>query len=298
MMARRPAALLAACTAVLALLAAGCGGGSGGEALPVLDDFALVADSTQKADSARFEMEMEMSMPMLEQPVSFTAAGAFDNASRRASMEMDLGGLMSAMGDALGGGDELGKPEDWRLEMRMDGDQMFMRMPLLARELPAGKSWVRVDLEEAARLQGTDVEQLRRLAEGNDPRDTLEALRAVTGGLTRVGEEDVRGVQTTHYQATVDWERYARLAEQSGVDVSAMLSQLRDLVGAGGLPVDVWVDGDYLVRRMRVAMAMTPPGQSERVEASFTMDLFDYGTDVAVELPAASEVADLADLKR
>ena len=37
---------------------------------------------------------------------------------------------------------DLGSSEEWKLEAIQDGDTVYIRFPLLAKELPAGKAWV------------------------------------------------------------------------------------------------------------------------------------------------------------
>ncbi len=81
--------------------------------------------------------------------------------------------------------------------MRLDGTVAFMRLPFLESQLPSGKEWVRIDLTKAARLQGMDLTDIQSFAKGSDPRETLDYLRSVSGKLTRIGIEDVRGVPTT-----------------------------------------------------------------------------------------------------
>ena len=292
-----PVALIA-----LALLA-GCGGqgngidGGGNVALPVLEDLTPVADATSKADSARFEMDFTMEMPGLTAPFSFSAAGAFDTPAQKAQMTMDLGSFaefMSGFASAFGGNapDELADPSKWTLEMRLDGTVAFMRLPFLASELPSGKEWVRIDLAKAAQLQGANLGDIQSFAKGSDPRETLDYLRSISGELTRIGTEDVRGVPTTHYFAAVDWQKaLAQAAKEAGQQ--GFLAQLQNMPGAvASIPVDVWVDADNLVRRMTMGFSFSSPGQPEQAKASIEMELFDYGEPVTVEAPNAADVVD------
>jgi hypothetical protein len=288
----------------LALVATGCGGnqgGSGNVALPVLEDLEPVANATARADSARFEMEFEMDVPAFG-PFAFTASGAFDTPSKQAEMTMDLGSfaeLMSGLAGSFGGNapSGLGDPEKWKLEMRLDGLVAYMRMPLLASELPNGKEWVRLDLAAAARLKGMDLAELQSLAKGSDPRETLDFLRSVAGDVTRVGTEDVRGVPTTHYFAIIDWQKALRqAARQAGQE--GILQQLQSLGGSmSNVPVDVWVDADSRVRRMTMEFSFSSPDGQEQATASMSMELFDYGAPVSVEAPPASDVVDALKLR-
>jgi hypothetical protein len=284
--------------AALAALVAGCGGGQGGGnvALPVLENLTPVADATGKADSAKFEMQFTMEMPGLSAPFAFSANGAFDAPARKAQMTMDLGSFAEFMSGAAGafGGNapsELSDPSKWQLEMRLDGTVAFMRMPMLASQLPDGKEWVRVDLAKAAQLQGMDLGDIQSFAKGSDPREALSYLRSISGKLTQLGAEDVRGVPTMHYFAAVDWQKaLARAARESGQQ--GFLAQLQNMPAVVSVPVDVWVDADKLVRRMTMDFTFSSPGQPQQAKASIEMELFDYGEPVTVDAPPAEDVVD------
>lgn len=294
-----PVFLVLLATAVLAA----CGGGQGTQAaLPVLKSLKPVAEATSKADSARFEMQFELAMPGLETPFAFSASGAFDTPRQKATMTLDLGSfaqLMGGLASAFGGDAPSGLSDAsrWKLEMRLDGSVVFMRMPFLTSELPAGKEWVRLDLAAAARAGGFDLAQLQSMAAGSDPRETLSYLRAVAGKLTHLGTEDVRGVPTSHYFAVVDMQKALRTAaRQAGQP--GLLNQLQGLGQlVQNVPVDVWVDEQRLVRRMRMNFTVSAPGQTEQLTSTMTFELFDYGTDVVVQAPPADKLVDLSALR-
>ena len=308
----RPLLSLALTTLVLgtlAVLGAGCGGAqtSDAVALPALQDLAPVADATSNADSAKFEMDFTMEMqemPGFDTPFTFSASGAFDTPARKVQMTMDLSSfaeLMGGLASGLGGGQapkELTDASKWKLEMRMDGTVAYMRLPFLASELPDGKEWVLLDLAKAAQLRGMDFGDMQSFAKGSDPRQTLDYLRSISGELTNLGTEEVRGVPTTHYFAAVDWQKaLARAARDSGQ--AGVLAQLQNMPAAvASVPVDVWVDADNLVRRMKMAFSFGTAGQSEQAKASIDMELFDYGRPVTVEAPPAADVVDAFALKR
>ncbi len=294
--------LLALLAALVAVLAAGCDGAqSGGDAtaLPVLKDLAPVADATKRADSARFELEFSFELPALGS-LAFTADGAYDTPGKKAELTMDLGSfarLLSGFAGSLGGDtpDGFDDPSKWKLEMRLDGTVAYMRVPFLASELPAGKEWVRIDLAQAARLQGAELGDLESFAKGSDPRQALEYLHAVAGEVTHVGDETVRGVRTSHYFAVLDWQKLlAQAAAQA--NEPGLLDQFEGFGGAmENIPVDVWVDEDRLLRRMTMQLSMT--AGTQEAAGSFALELFDYGKPVDVQTPAAAGVVDALSLK-
>jgi hypothetical protein len=83
-----------------------------------------------------------------------------------------------------------------------------------------------------------------------DPRTLLTELQKRADEVGVVGKEDVRGVETTRYHMTS--EEYS------------------------DEPVDIWVDRDGLVRRVR------SPGIS--------IEFFDFGAELGIEPPPADEV--------
>jgi hypothetical protein len=289
--------VLALLGALVSALVVGCGGGQSGSsaALPLLDDLAPVADATERADSARFELEFSFDVPGFATPLSFTATGAYDTPAKAAALTMDLGSFAELLGGfagALGGEapEGLGDPSKWKLDLRMDGGVAYMRMPLLASELPAGKEWVAIDLARAARLQGAELDDLQSLARGSDPRQALDYLRAVAGKVTHVGTEDVRGVPTSHYFAVVDWQK-ALASAAAQANQPGLLDQLEGFgATVGNIPVDVWVDENRLLRRMTMKLSMASGGQE--AGGTLALELFDYGQPVDVEAPAAADVVD------
>jgi hypothetical protein len=174
-----------------------------------------------------------------------------------------------------------------------------MKMPFLASQLPDGKEWVKVDLAKAAALQGVQLNDIQSFARGSDPREALDYLRSISGDLTRLGTEDVRGVPTTHYFAAVDLQKaLARAAKQAGQQ--GFLAQLQNMPTAvASIPVDVWVDADDLVRRMTMSFVFASPvAQQRQAKASMEMELFDYGEPVTVDAPPTGDVVDALALKR
>ena len=72
------------------------------------------------------------------------------------------------------------------------------------------------------------------------------------------------------------------------------IDQLVDQSGISRVPVEVWIDDDGIVRRMK----QTFGGNSSGLQMNMTMtsDLYDFGTDVNVEEPPADEVVDFSEL--
>ena len=121
--------------------------------------------------------------------------------------------------------------------------------------LPPDPEWVRVPIEE-------DEGSPNDIAPGA----LLGKLRAASLDTERLAEEDVRGEETVRYRMTVSCDD-------------------ADLTCPGETTeVDVWIDGDGLVRRA----ALEDDG------ADITAEFFDFGIAVEVAEPPADQIGDLA----
>jgi hypothetical protein len=297
---RRPRHLLAlVATVAVAVVAAGCGGSE--QALPQLESLASVSAASKAADSFAFELEVRQQMLGMELEIG--ADGAYDNAAQRGRMHLDLSSfakLIGGLGEAFGAKQgevppELSDPDAWQIDMVVDGTRVFLQMPFLASQL-GGKHWVGGDLEELALAQGQSID-LGALA-ATDPRDALDALEAVSGPLEAVGSEEVRGVATTHYRTTLDPAKLADALDGAAEGSSDLLSGLTEAmaeVDLAEVPIDVWVDGEGLLRKYLIELELEQGGQS--LSAAVALELFDYGAPVDVDLPDPSDVADPATLR-
>lgn len=295
---RGVAGALASGLAVLALVGCGAGTDVVPTAQPIsLEQLTSAASTSAEATSGRFSFSVEMSLPGADDPLALTGEGAFDAAAERSAMSLDLssfaellGGLVvgTAAPDAPGFDD----PDAWQIDVVQVGDDAYVRFPALADELPEGKSWVHGDYRGVT-PQGVDVDELTRV----DPRELLRLLRAASGDVEVVGSEELRGAETTHYRATVDPAKHATLApgHERG---DALVDELLKQTGLGDVPVDVWIDGTGLVRKVTVAVTAKPAGGTGDAGASVSFELWGYGEPVAIEAPPASEVVDASALKR
>lgn len=136
------------------------------------------------------------------------------------------------------------------------------------------KRWVKLDLTKFG-TSSTD-----------NSANLLQSLRGA-GHVRRVGDEKIRGVETTHYRAMVD----ARAAVRKITDrrLRALAKKGLALLG-DSYPVNVWIDGDGRPRRMAVKFS------SRGVSVDETVDYVDFGVGVFVVAPPKSETIDIADV--
>ena len=295
--------LLSSLAALSLALVAGCGGSVGNTAVagePIsFQELAKSASSSSDATSGRFAFDMTMSFPGADEPFAFSGEGAFDAKSKRASFSLDmsslaslLGGLFAGMaGPNTTGAPDFDDPSAWKIEAVQDGAVTYIRFPALHAQLPDGKSWIRSDSRTAAG-QGFDISQFDQFT-SNDPRELLDFLRGVSGEIATVGSEELRGVQTTHYRATIDPAEYAKLVpSDKQQELQSLVEQIAGQSGLGQIPVDVWLDESGLVRKLTMAFSVTQPGTSDSSDISMTFELYDYGEKVAIDLPPESAVVD------
>jgi hypothetical protein len=298
---RRLLALTALVGAVAVLGA--CGGvGSQLESLTV-DELTQAAAKSAEVPSGRFELAMDMTVPGLGLPFAFSGEGAFDTKAKQASVSFDFSSFALLTGGVLGGsgGEQqppgpADDPSDWKLDAVQDGNVVYIRFPAIASELPAGKSWVRIDSTKPAQTRGLDLSGFKQFTD-EAPGTLLEFLESVSGEIETVGSEELRGVPTTHYRATIDLAKSAALAPAGqGEELREMLDDLVEQSGVSKLPVDVWLDDEDRIRKLAMSFGAARQGTEGSFEGSLAFELYDYGADVEIEPPPAEQVVDASKL--
>lgn len=285
---RRTTRTLAACVAVIGLLA-GCGGGQGNGATAgraaIADKTPFevarqAPDVTRAAGTARIAFEMQYSttggaaIPGGSEPLIMSGTGTYDFA----------GQIGDGQFDSSGGG----LPTE-RLDVVYRNNVLYQR--------PIGATrWQKWDFSD---LVNTPVGQ-------HDPSQQLDLLRGVSDEVREAGTTQLRGAEVRHYAITIDPKR---LAEHSGVVVEGGLTELA-LRAAGPIPADVFVDDDGRVRKLEVNMSVAgadlaaspelaelsgSPGFAEalremRTEMAMVIEYFDFGIPVNVQEPDPATV--------
>jgi hypothetical protein len=166
-------------------------------------------------------------------------------------------------------------------------------------QLPPGalagdKRWIRLDLQNVADASGLDFGPLVQGSQA-DPTQYLLWLSALGPGITKIGEEEVRGVPTSRYRAAVDLNLLEQQAPPGKeAEWAAYVQALRDRLGLAFIPVEVWVDGDGLIRRFNHEYGFSTEGTT----AVVTTELFGFGVSVNVQAPPIDDVVTLTDLIR
>src|SRR6266536_1220417 len=145
----------------------------------------------------------------------------------------------------------------------------------------AGKSWLRLDPAALSKASGRDLGNLTQA--GNDPTQALTLLKGASTDVREVGTEQVRGIETTHYKATIDLRK---AAEQQSPEAKRQVERLIAQARVRSLPADVWVDDQGQLRKMQYTLKMRPKDTGQQqgsATVSTAMELFDFGTAAKVE---------------
>jgi hypothetical protein len=218
-----------------------------------------------------------------------TVDGGFDFASRRARLDID--------------GAKFGAPELGKIQAIADyssGVVIYMHVPPDFAQDLGGKEWAKLDFGALMRDQGVDVD-IAGLFEGqsNDPTSGLRLLRGADN-VVKVGPEQIRGIDTTHYRLDVSLDK--AIADASTPTERDALTKLANLYTVRTFPVEVWLDSDGRVRQfqesldtatIRLPDALRTQGNPLSGHVTITYDLYDFGSFVDINVPPPDQVTDL-----
>jgi hypothetical protein len=233
--------------------ASGCGG-----ALQ-LDPVARAANVTAKEPT--MHMTLTATVTTQGHAVELSGSGDFDNAAHVGALSIRF-----SAGETTGSMNEVIKDTT-----------IYLSSSLFANQLPAGKSWVRLDLEKAGKTLGIDVAN----ALSQTPSSAFEQLKG-QGDVQKVGQETIDGVRTTRYLAYVD--------------ESKVPQKLKDLHPTYE-PSEIWVDRAGRLRRLETALSVdAAPASAARAETRTRMDFSRFGAPVNIGVPSDDQSVDLTDL--
>lgn len=185
------------------------------------------------AEMKTYTMEMEMVTEIEGSEVPIRSTGSFDNTdpeTPRSHMKLQVMGM--------------------DMELIQVGDDAYLKMAAL------GKDWMKMDAETAAEMSSAGSPNVGQWTE--DYAKNLESVELV-------GDEQVSGVNTSHYRLTMKPEALDDL----GVGESSAAAQVL---------FDVWIDADGFTRRFVVDLSGEVTG---KVDAT----LNDFNQPVSIEAP-------------
>lgn len=238
-----------------------------------LQRLAGAPDATIAAGTARVAVVATVEdVPIVDQFTLTVAEGEADLAEQRAHLRREMGGLGSIpLVNRL-------LPE--AVEMIHDGRDTYLRLPV-----DGERSWVRLsDADnDAAAGPGATAPGL------TNPAAALALLHVLDGMPEVRGEETVRGQPSTRFRVLIDLDRAIEGLSGRAQDVARALRQLR---GSNRLPMDVWLDDDDRVTRLRYAVRPELPTIGPLTITS-DLELYDFGTPVDIQTPAPGEIVDV-----
>lgn len=222
---------------------------------------ARVTDRTEKVGSAKVEFVTD---PGQGTPITMTGTYSWGKGLAYDVMMDTDAAQMQALQDA---------PK--LRTLMVDGAYYYNVDPQPAGPLK-GKHWMRVDVSAMLGEQGAAA-----VEKNGDPTAGLRYI-GMSKDAKDLGEESVRGIKAHHYRVTFDKDTL----EAAGLSSEDKKNLLSSMTGsAGGIDMDVWVDGkDLPVRFVQVIGKM-----------KVTADFLKFGDAKTVTAPPASDTADLSE---
>jgi hypothetical protein len=243
------------------------------QAVVPVDRVAQAAATTSAEASFSFASSLTISEGDVR--LKLSAKGSYDGVHRLASMEAAFEGAYPGQPAFKDHYDAVMDNSDHLVE--------YIRAASIKKRLPAGKSWVRMDLGDLGQTQAASLGGLQQ-GNGTDPKSVLGMLRH-SGSPALLGHETIDGVPTTHYRAVLDPRRLLT------AETDPLHGLFQALVDAGipSFPVDAWIDASNQIRLVRISIS-DPNGGSGKM--TITQALSNFGADVTVDLPPQASVID------
>jgi hypothetical protein len=225
-------------------------------------------DELAKAGSARFRGRSTQDAGGRGSNVTFE--GAFD-------FEQQAGEYSASL-------TELGVTSDEKVRGLLVDGAIYLGIDALKNQpgfeaTPEGIEWLKLD---PAFLGVSPIAQ-------RNPSVGLDALRGVTGNVSKTRSEKVGGAQTTRYRATLDLEKAVTSAPED------QRERVRASVGALGsdkIRADVWIDTKGRLRKVRLRLA----GDAVSNSGSVSFEFFDLGAPFTVTRPDPTTVIDFGEI--
>jgi hypothetical protein len=235
------------------------------------DPVALAVAATDRQDGG-VAVALDGTVTSQGQELPLAGTGTIDRKAQRGSFT-----LKTSLG-----------AQPFSIEEITDKQLLYIRSEVFAGKLPGGRSWMKIDLDAAAKERGIDLSALGTSGPAQSPTQGLDYLKGA-GKAKKLGSEEVGGVATTHYRVTVNLDRAAKRSTQTSAK-RAIDALSKSLGTRTSIPVDVWVDGENLVRRQRVDYVAMIDG--EKTTFKLTTDYTDFGAAVKISPPADRETID------
>ncbi|HST69470.1 MAG TPA: hypothetical protein VLI94_07405 [Solirubrobacterales bacterium] len=261
------AGLLAVLLLLVLLNAALNSGGSSAAgaptASPELNPVASAAERVEKFGGGRMSLYIVYSSPGLPGPLTASGSGAYNEETGRSRIALDVKNPLT------------GAP--MRSVQISDGNVEYEGGDIIAEDLPPGKEWVRTE--------GEDDETSLSFEDSMELLESPETFQLV-------GRESINGKTARHYRGEVKINDLVDWLREKGADEKADAYEEIEDVAPTEISAEGWVDGNDLLRRLRMVIPM--PGEDGRppMTIDMRMDFFDYGAKPDIQLPDPASVVD------
>ncbi len=257
--------------AIVAIVALAIGalvavGSSGNEGVALPEPFSLAAAAQNTIDARSVEFDLTVTAGDLG---DVTVTGAVDNETQLVSVSTDLSALVSLDGPLPIG---IGS-----VEMLFDRSTgvIYISADALGGLLPGDSAWVSADLGVLAEKSGTSLDEMQNELLV-DPTESARVLLD-SDNVVEVGNESIDGVDTVHYEVTVDLAEAIAASPQAGSKLDEVGIDVPDTV-----TYDVWVTSDNQLRR--ASFDVTVADQS----VAMVLDMRPSDRPLATQVPADS----------
>lgn len=254
--------------ALALIILASCGGGGGEDATERVQE---APDKTIAAGSARVALRVNFSTSGVAGVVAGDGVADLDN--RRGALTLDLGSL----GGTFGAG---------TIDAFLDASGIFVKLP--PNVLPGGKPWLKLDLSALSTQAGINIGSLGQLRSA-DPSQALQFLKGAVDDMRDVGDESVRGTETTHYRGTLDLNRARSTVSP---DVQPAVDSAIQALGSATIPADVWLDEEGRMRKMR--FQIDTDGTGPNAPGTVEFEMYEFGVQADIQPPPPDQITDLA----
>lgn len=266
-----------------------CGGSSGGKdsgsgseeneglspAQVAITELEKASKSTDQKKSAKVDGDQTQGTPRGK--ITTKTEGSVDWSGGGTTADMTI----TQQGAGASGMPTSGKP----MRARYTEDAMYVNLgDEFASTAGEGKHWMKYDYDKLAEQSGPSGALVKDQMQNNNPARSVDLLLA-SGKVKKAGSETVKGKKTDHYTGTVEVAELARMQSEklSEQDLKQLSDQLKQQ-GFKTEKIDLWIDGDdLLVKKQERA-------KGKNGDLNSTVFYSDYGTEVSVEEPPASDM--------
>jgi hypothetical protein len=259
----------------LIMIAAGVAGvlaTSGGSSAPGsgMSPANFVVTSTQNTvaqRTANIDISGSISVDGATIPVS--GSGQADFTTDQSSASMDLSSPSHTVQEK-----ELESGGQVYLDLSVDGQDLS--------GVTGGAQWIQIPTpqQSASSIGAADVDPIGAIKMLEQRGATVVPL-----GSSMIGTDEVSGYSVTPSQAEIQGALEQEV--QSGqLPASSFSAEVTDAKTLGTFDVDIWIDGNNLLRRESVNLSGGTSGATAKVDMTFQ----DYGTPVSIAAPAPGSV--------